>query len=567
MSGTQETATITGVEEKGYQERSASHPTGSNDDVQQNKHTDTSQTVAEAEAPPRDINGWKWYLTLVSILASTFLYALDATVVADLQPVILQELGGIQKLPWLSVAFLLSATATNLLWGRMYGHINAKWLYIFHVTLFEIGSAICGASPSINVMILGRAITGVGGSGLYVGCMTLIATTTTLTERPMYISCTGFTWGLGIVLGPIIGGAFSESSVGWRWAFYINLFIGAICAPFYIFLIPSKDPRPGASVRERVSELDYFGIILQAGVLSALILAINMGGIVYPWNSGRIIAMFVVFGVLWILLSIQQVYAIATTVSSRIIPVQFFRSRTVLLLFAATAAGGASAFVPIYMIPMYFQFTQAGGALEAGVRLLPFIIIMVIFVFINGQLMARLGHYVPWFLVGGLLTVAGAALMYTVDQETSDSRVYGYTVLIGAGVGMYLQASFSVTQAVVDVDNIAPAIGFVTLAQFLGITMALAIANSILLNSSLGRIQQILPTVSTSEIQGAILGSDSTLVQSLPSDLKAQVLAAIVSAIGKTYTLVIAGGSLVVISSLLMRRQKLFGIAPAVAAA
>lgn len=315
MLETKERAAGNGLEEKEYPASSASHPTGSNDDVQQNKYTDSAPASAKAEqpgVPPRDINGWKWYLTLVSILASTFLYALDATVVADLQPVILQELGGIQKLPWLSVAFLLSATATNLLWGRMYGHINAKWFYIFHVTLFEVGSAICGASPSINVMVLGRAIAGVGGSGLYVGCMTLIATTTTLTERPMYISFTGFTWGLGIVLGPIIGGAFSESSVGWRWAFYINLFIGAVCAPFYIFLIPSKDPRPGASARERVSELDYPGIVLQAGTLSALILAINMGGIVYPWNSGRIMVMFVIFGVLWILLGIQQVYAIGT---------------------------------------------------------------------------------------------------------------------------------------------------------------------------------------------------------------------------------------------------------------
>lgn len=571
MSHTQKRAAGNGLEEKEYQGSSASHPTDSNNDVSQNRYTESAPAAAEPETqldvPPRDINGWKWYLTLVSILASTFLYALDATVVADLQPVILQDLGGIQKLPWLSVAFLLSATATNLLWGRMYGHINAKWFYIFHVTLFEVGSAICGASPSINVMILGRAIAGVGGSGLYVGCMTLIATTTTLTERPMYISCTGFTWGLGIVLGPIIGGAFSESSVGWRWAFYINLFIGAVCAPFYIFLIPSKDPRPGVSARERVSELDYPGIVLQAGVLSALILAINMGGIVYPWNSGRIIVMFVVFGALWMVLGIQQVYAIGTTVSSRIIPVQFFKSRTVLLLFAASAAGGACAFVPIYMIPMYFQFTQAGGALEAGVRLLPFIIIMVVFVFINGQLMAWLGHYIPWFFVGGLLTVAGASLMYTVDQNTSDSRVYGYTVLIGAGVGMYLQASFSVTQAVVDINNVAPAIGFVTLAQFLGITMALAIANSILLNSSQDQIQQILPNVPASEIQGAILGSDSTLVQSLPSDLRAQVLAAIVRAIGKAYILVIAGGALVVVSSLFMRRQKLFGVTPAIAAA
>ncbi|TQV90964.1 MFS drug efflux transporter [Cordyceps javanica] len=497
------------------------------------------------EAPLRDIDGWKWYLTVIAILASTFLYAIDATVVADLQPIIVQEFGGIQKLSWLSVAFLLCATATNLVWGRIYGHFNAKWVYIIFVVVFEVGSAICGAAPSMNIMILGRAIAGVGGAGMYIGTMTLIATTTTMTERPVYISCTGFTWGLGIVLGPVIGGAFSQSAVGWRWAFYINLFIGAACAPFYIFSIPSKDPRPGATIKQRLAEMDYPGIILQAGALTTFILAINWGGVTYPWNSGRIIALFVVSGILFIVLGIQQVWNIGTTLSRRIIPVQFFRSRTVLILFSATASGGSCSFVPIYMVPLFFQFTRNDGPLDAGVRLLPFIAVMVVFVFVNGSLMAKLGYYMPWFLVGGLLVVVGSALMYVVEQDTTTSRVYGYTVILGAGVGMFLQASFSVAQAIVNVENIAPAIGFITLAQFVGITFALAIANAILLNAR----------------------SRSGLVQSLPKNVQTKVLEAIVHAIDKSYILFIAGGTLVAVMSLAMRREKLFGASAGIAAA
>ncbi|PQE31288.1 MFS drug efflux transporter protein [Rutstroemia sp. NJR-2017a WRK4] len=548
---------------------SAPSPTGySVADKEHDKRTSSNgPSTGDPEAPPRDIDGWKWYMTTIAILFSTFLYALDATVVADLQPVIVQEFGKIQDLSWLSVAFLLCATATNLIWGRVYNHFNAKWFYIFHVTIFEIGSAICGAAPSMNVMILGRAVAGIGGSGLYVGCMTLIASTTTITERPLYISCTGFTWGLGIVLGPVIGGAFSESAVGWRWAFYINLFIGAVCAPFYIFLIPSKDPRPGASFRERAAEMDYAGIVLQAGALAAFILAINWGGVTYPWNSGRIIALFVVSGVLFIILGIQQVWNIFTTASRRIIPVQFFRSRTVLILFSVTAAGGACSFVPIYMVPIFFQFTRSDGPLDAGVRLLPFIIVMVVLVFINGSLMAKLRYYMPWYLVGGVLVVIGSALMYTITQDSSTSRVYGYTVLIGAGVGMFLQASFSVAQAVVDPENIAPAIGFITLAQFVGITVALAVANAILLNASQSEIQMILPDVPAAEIQAAILGARSGLVQSLEQGLKVRVIDAIVGAVGTTYILVIAGGALTVVLSLVMRREKLFGVSSGIAAA
>lgn len=526
---------------------------------------DIHDNEVSSEVLPRDITGWKWYTTIVAMLFSGFLYALDATVIADLQPVLVEDFGGIQKLPWLSVAFLLCATASNLFWGRAYSHFNSKWLYIFTVTLFEIGSAICGAAPSLNVLILGRAIAGLGGSGLYNGLMTLIAMTTTMAERPVYVSSTGFTWGLGIVLGPVVGGAFNQSSVGWRWAFYINLLVAAVCAPFYLFLLPSKDARPGASLKARAVEMDYAGVVLQAAALTSFVLAINWGGITYPWNSGRIIALFVISGVLFIFLGIQQVYNIFTSLERRIIPVQFFRSRSVLILFSVTAAGGACAFVPIYMVPIFFQFTRGGSALESGVRLLPFIVFLVVFTFANGGLMAKFGYYMPWFLAGGIFVVIGSALMYTVDQGTSTANVYGYTILLGAGVGMFFQAAFSVTQAVVSLENIAPAIGFITLAQFVGITISLAIANSILLNNSQDKIQQILPNVPAGDIQAAILGARSGLVQSLSPELKHRVLDAIVSAISTTYILVIAGGALVVVLSLAMRREKLFGAGSGIA--
>lgn len=232
---------------------------------------------------------------MAAIVSSTFLYALDGTIVAVLQPGLIKEFGHIKDLSWLSVAFLLCATATNLAWGRVYSNFNAKWLYIFYIFIFEVGSAICGAAPSINVLILGRAIAGMSGSGQYIGCMTLIAATTTMTERPMYVSLTGLSWGLGTVLGPVIGAAFAQSSVGWRWGFYINLFVGAACAPAWLFLIPSKDPRPGTPFRARAAEIDYAGITLQAGMLAALLLAVNLGGVTFPWDSGRIIALFVVW--------------------------------------------------------------------------------------------------------------------------------------------------------------------------------------------------------------------------------------------------------------------------------
>lgn len=180
-------------------------------DTDVEKQTD----AAQAEGPPRDITGWKWALVVLSILSSTFLFALDNTIVADIQPAIVLHFNDIGKLTWLAVSFLLGAAATNLIWGKVFGQFNAKWMYIINVALFEIGSAICGAAPTMNALIVGRAICGIGGSGMYVGVMTLLAATTTIQERPMYIGGTGLTWGLGTVLGPIVGGGFSDSSAGW----------------------------------------------------------------------------------------------------------------------------------------------------------------------------------------------------------------------------------------------------------------------------------------------------------------------------------------------------------------
>lgn len=516
------------------------------------------QEQQQTEDPPRDITGWKWAVASGAMLFSIFLYALDGTIVAVIQATIVTEFDALGDLAWNNVGFLMGATATVMFWGQVYTQFNSKWVYLFNVVVFEAGSAICGAAPNMDGLVVGRCICGVGGAGLYVGVFTLVAATTTMAERPLYVSGTGLTWGLGTVLGPVVGGALEQSAVGWRWAFYINLFIGAACAPAWLFLLPSKDPRPGVPFKSRVKELDYVGIVLLVGCLVSLIMAINFGGVTYSWSSGQIIGLFVCAGVMFTLLAVQQSRTLFVALPRRLIPVQFFRKYTVIILFVCTSASAAGVFVPIFFVPLFFQFTRGDGALDAGVRLLPLIIVLVVTISINGALMAKLGYYMPWYLFGGLLCVAGGALMYTVQQDTSQGRVYGYTVVIGAGVGMWIQASFSVAQAIVDPENVPAAIGFITLAQFLGNTTALAIANAVFLNGAEARVQLLLPDLPVSEIQAAISGVTSGFAQNLSADVRAQVVDAIVASIGETYVLVMTSGALVAVLSLAMKRERLF---------
>ena len=204
------------------------------------------QTAEEPAKPPRNVTGPLWGLVVLSILSSTFLFSLDNTIVADVQPAIVRQFNATDKLPWLSVAFLLGAASSNLFWyvyhhidrrqpsslrcmislfslqtkvltharGQCYGQFDAKYVYMLCVTLFEVGSAVCGAAPSMDALIIGRAICGLGGAGMYTGVMTLLTVTTLPHERPIYFGLCGLTWGTGTILGPIIGGAFTDSKAG-----------------------------------------------------------------------------------------------------------------------------------------------------------------------------------------------------------------------------------------------------------------------------------------------------------------------------------------------------------------
>lgn len=172
--------------------------------------------------------------------------------------------------------------------------------------------------------------------------------------------------------------------------------------------------------------------------------------------------------------------------------------------------------------------------------------------------MGATGYYMPWFLCGGVFTVIGSALMYTVDEFSSSARVYGYSVLLAIGGGAFVQAGFSVAQAKVGQAKIPEAIGFITLGQLLGATISLAIADSVFLNDAARGIAAIVPTASQADIYAAVSGAGSTLIQNLPRDAQAAALHAIVSSMSKAYIMTMTAGALVLVLSLGMKREKMF---------
>ncbi|ORY16988.1 major facilitator superfamily [Clohesyomyces aquaticus] len=308
--------------------------------------------------------------------------------------------------------------------------------------------------------------------------MNMVSTLTNERERPMYLGFVGLTWGVGTILGPIIGGAFTDSSATWRRSFYINLCIGGLAAPFYLFLLPTAQPigSHDRSIISRIKDLDSAGTIISTGAISSLVMAVSFPGGVYDWSSGQIIGLFVVTGVLWLAFVLQQRLSILTTPKNRLFPTMLLGSWEMEILFAQMALAQVIVTVPIYFIPLYFQFAKDISAFQSGVQLLPFILVLVFAVMLNGTLMAKVGYYMPWYLVGSMLALVGSVLLYTLDLDTSRAQIYGYSILAAFGVGLFSQAGFPVAQVKAAPEHLSQVVAFIGIGQVGGITLALTTA-------------------------------------------------------------------------------------------
>ncbi|KAI8631798.1 major facilitator superfamily domain-containing protein [Xylariaceae sp. FL1651] len=507
----------------------------------------------------RSIQGFRWFLVCLAVFSANFLYGLDNTIVADIQAAIVGSFGEVNKLGWLGVGFPLGSIAIILPIGKGFARFDIKWLYIGSLTMFAAGSALCGAAPNMDALIVGRVWAGAGGAGMYLGNLNLLQRLTTPKERSIYMSTVVLVYGAGAILGPVIGGSLADtSSSGWRWAFYLNLFIFAIAAPVYIFLLPSIQPQPEVRMLTKLRSLDWVGTVLSTGVYTAFALIFTFGGAIYPWGDGRMIALYVVLAVTTIAFALQQYFSLFTTQENRIFPCHFLRDRTLLLVFICSACLGGGLFVTIYYLPLFFQFVRADNGIEAAVRLLPFIVLYIFGVVLNGFLMLRWGYYMPWFLVSGVFTTIGGALLYTSSTSIANANVYGYSILVGIGMTAY-QAGYSVVPLKVSPNEIPEAIQFINVAQNGSILIALAASNAIFQNVAFSRLIPILVPAgfSMEDVTAAIAGARSVVLQTASPEVKSAALDVLVEAIDYAYTLIIVAGGLLIICSLLMKREKL----------
>lgn len=337
--------------------------------------------------------------------------------------------------------------------------------------------------------------------------------------------------------------------MGWRWGFYINLFIFVVVAPVMIFILPSLNFAPTLSLAEKLGRLDWLGLLLFAGWCISLIMALQFGGTVYDWDSPSEIILWVFVGVLAIAFVLSHRFHPLIGADDRLYPAHMLRNWKLGILQFATFAAPGAVYIPIYYLPLFFQFARGETPVEAAVRLLPFVSMIVVFSVLNGFFMSRLGYYMPWFLAGGALSVIGGSLMLTVEESTSTSAIYGYSVILGIGGGCFLMSAFGCVSAVVGESDVFNAIGVMSVAQALGIVFFVSAAGLIFQNLGASYIRPHLPANYSGPVHGILAGSTSPQYLEFPERLRAEIGRAIVASMGKLYTLTIAGSGITTVLS------------------
>jgi EmrB/QacA subfamily drug resistance transporter len=446
-------------------------------------------------------------VVLGGLMAGMFLAALDQSILGTALPSVTSELGGLNKLSWVVTAYLLTSTAATPLWGKISDLYGRRPMFQAAIVIFVVGSMLSGLSQNFEQLIAFRAVQGLGGGGLFALALATIGDVIPPRERGRYQGYFGVVFGTSSVLGPVLGGWFTEGP-GWRWIFYVNVPVGIAA------LVVTSAALKLRSVR-RDHDIDYLGAATIVASVTSLLLYATWAGPDLGWADPAALALMVGGLVLAALFVI-----IEARVSEPIIPLELFGDPVFSLSIAYTLITGFVMFGSFVFIPMYLQVVGGMSPTESGLAMLPMVVGIFSTSISAGQLMTRTGHYKVFPILAAAVMVLALLLFVSLGPHSPYWQAAAAMYLLGAGLGLQMQVLVTVVQNTVDRRHMGTATSSVTFFRQLGGTFGTAVFGAIITSRVAVHLAGLLPGATAPDVD------DIAAIKALPPRLHEPVVEA-----------------------------------------
>ncbi|KAF7356528.1 MFS general substrate transporter [Mycena venus] len=493
----------------------------------------------------RYLKGFRLFQVYSGFLITVLLITLDQTIVATALPQIVSHFNALNDVTWPVTAYFLTQGGLILFVGQVLKLFPKKTVYLSSTALFEIGSLICALANSMPLFIVGRAIAGCGAAGIQMSVATLTPEITPLEKRPVLYATFGGVLGLSAVLGPLLGGTFTDK-VSWRWCFWINLPCGAVGAAVVFFLLKIH-PQDETQSKHKWMHLDWAGAVLMLGSFASFLLPLQWGGNVKAWNNPTVIALFAVSAALLLIFLVWE----RRLSFKAMVPLRLLARRTQVGGAVAGFLGYLAMLLVTYYLPLWYQ-ARGQTAIQSGLSILPYLISLVVAAGVAGAIVTKFGNY-WWFLfLCPITTAVAGGLLFTLRAETPTAHLIGFQILYGIGIGATFQNVLLAVQVdfADDEDMIPQATAFVSFTQILGGIVGIAVAGSIFAN----RFRHYLDIFASDlppDARAAVLQT-VTVIKLLPLELKNQVVEAYARGLGPIFLLSVVAAILSSLSTLLI---------------
>ncbi|KAL3435969.1 major facilitator superfamily domain-containing protein [Aspergillus tetrazonus] len=414
-------------------------------------------------------------LIFCALAVLTLMVALDGTSISVALPEMASSLHGTaMQAFWSGTSFLLCSTVFQPTTATLSDIFGRRPIILISLLFFLIGSLVAGIANDFTQILVGRCLQGVGGGGIAVLSEVVVTDLVPLRLRGNYYGILSAMYSLGSVLGPILGGGFSENYT-WRWIFYINLpFIGISA---FLILFFFRLERPSGSLKAKLRRIDYIGTTLFISSLSSFLIPLTWGGIMYPWTSWHTLAPLCL-GVAG--LAVFTVYSIKAT--DPMIPRSVFGNRSAVIAFITSALQGLILWGALYYLPLYYQAVREFGPILTGVALFPQTFTVAPSAIVCGVLVTITGRYRWGLWVGWALSILGLGLLTLLDRHTSTVAWIFLNIPSGLGLGFLTAAIVCTVQASATNKNLTVAVAMVVFFRAFGQAVGIAVGGVIFQN-------------------------------------------------------------------------------------